>query len=76
MIQNFVIMFEMAPVVSALADEDTTFAEIHDCMQQSASCGLDWGWPSSLPATDNVLECGLSPVMGPVIDWEEVGLGG
>ena len=51
------------------------FVEICDCLWQPTSGGVDWGWPSSAPATDNALECGLSPVMGPVIDWEEAGLG-
>ena len=73
---NFVIVFGMVPVVvSALADGDTMFVEIRDCLWPSTS-GVDWGQLSSTPATDNALEHGLSPVMGPVIDWEEVGLGG
>ena len=62
--------------MSTLADEDTVSREICDYWWQSASGGVDWGRPSSTPATDNVLEHGLSSVMGPVIDWEEVGLGG
>ena len=62
--------------MSALDDGDTMFIEIHNCLWLSASGGVDWGQPSSMSATDNALEHGLSPVMGPVIDWEEVGLGG
>ena len=62
--------------MSAQADGDTIFVEIHDCLWQSASGGVDWSQPSSMPTTDNALGHGLSPVMGPVIDWEEVGLGG
>ena len=58
------------------ADGDTMFVEICDCLWQFASGGVDWGQPSYVPTTDNALEHGLSPVMGPVIDWEEVGLGG
>ena len=36
---------------------------------------MDSGRLSSVPITDNALERGLSPVMGPVIDWEKAGLG-
>ena len=44
---------------SALADGDTVFLEIHDCLLQSTSGGVDWGQPSSVPATDNALEHGF-----------------
>ena len=67
----------MEGVETGLSDGDTIFVEIHDCLWQSTSGGVDCGQLfSSVPATDNALEHGLSPVMGPVIDWEEVGLGG
>ena len=67
----------MVPVVCPLwLMGDTMLVKIHDCLWQSASGGVDWGKSSSVPITDNALECGLSPVMGPVIDWEEAGLGG
>ena len=62
--------------MSTLVDGDTMFVEIHDCLWQFASGSVDWGWLPSAPATDIALECHLSPVMAPVIDWEEVGLGG
>ena len=52
------------------------FVEICDYLWQLASGGVDWGWPSSMPTADIALEHGLSPVMGPIIDWEEAGLGG
>ena len=51
------------------------FLEIHDYLWQSASGDVDWGQSSLVPTTDNALECGLSSVMGPVINWEEAGLG-
>ena len=76
MTQNFEFLEWYLYCVSTQADRDTMFVEIHDCLWQSASGDVDWGQPSSVPATDNALEHGLSPVVGPVIDWEEAGLGG
>ena len=62
--------------MSAWADGDTMLVEICNCLWRLASGGVDWGQPSSTLTTDNTLEHGLSLVMGPVIGWEEAGLGG
>ena len=62
--------------MSAQADGGTMFVEICDCLWWSASGGVDWDWPTSMPITDNALERCISPAVGPVIDWEEAGLGG
>ena len=45
--------------VSVLADGDTIFVEICNCLWGSASGSVDWGQLSSAPTTDNALEYGL-----------------
>ena len=53
----------------ALAGDDGTVhaGACQGCLKLSSG-GVDWGRPSTAPATGSALEGSLSPAKGPVID--------